>query len=156
TRRAALWVMVGGLHADRRGDIGAGLGALARALKELPSYVPALMKEAELFARDNRAPEAAERLNKVIATSPEPSVLLTAQLGLASLVTELGDTARAIGCLEAVLAIDPKHRVALTRLLELQMEREEFDAAAGTAAKLVAVCPEGTERADALVRLARL
>jgi tetratricopeptide (TPR) repeat protein len=156
-RRAALWVSVAGLHADRRGDVGAGLAALARALREVPAFVPALMKEAELFARDGRAPEAVERLTRVVAAAPAPEVLFTAQFLLAQLLdSEVGDTARAAKSLRAALAIDEHHRGALAALLDVEMRREEFDAAANTAARLVAVCPNGPERADALTRLARL
>ena len=155
-RRAALWVAVAGLHADYRGDVGAGLSALGRALAERPVYVPALMKEAELYARDGRANEAVDRLGRVVAASPEPPVLLAAHLALAARLRELGEPGRAIINLEAALQIDPQHRAALATLLDLQMEREDLEAAAMTAARLVAVCPEGRERADALTRLARL
>ena len=155
-RRAALWVAVAGLHADYRGDVGAGLSALERALAERPVYVPALLKQAELYARDGRAPEAVERLGRVVAAEPEPQVLLSAHLALAARLRELGEPARAIGSLEAALEIDPEHRGALATLLDLRMERNEHAAAAGIAARLVAVCPDGRERADALTRLARL
>jgi tetratricopeptide (TPR) repeat protein len=156
-RRAALWVTVAGLHGDGRGDIGAGLAALSRALREVPEYVPALMKEAELFSRDGRAAEAADRLKRVVAAAPEPPVLLAARLALAAhLDRELGDTAGAAANLRAALAIDERHHGALASLLDVEMRREEFDAAANTAARLVAVCPVGADRADALARLARL
>ncbi|HVW27318.1 MAG TPA: hypothetical protein VHC69_18265, partial [Polyangiaceae bacterium] len=155
-RRAALWVAVAGLHADYRGDVGAGLSALERALAERPVYVPALMKQAELYARDGRAAEAVERLGRVVAAEPEPQVLLAAHLALAARSREMGEPSRAISSLEAALEIDPEHRAALATLLDLRMERNEHAAAAGIAARLVAVCPEGRERADALTRLARL
>jgi tetratricopeptide (TPR) repeat protein len=156
-RRADLWVAVAALHADRRNDIGAALGALARAQKELPGHVPALMKEAELYSRDGRASEAVDRLTKVVARAKEPAVLLAANLGIARLAdTELSDAKRAVQSLEAALGIDPKNRAALAMLLEIQMRREEYEAATATAARLVEVCPEGADRADALTRLARL
>jgi tetratricopeptide (TPR) repeat protein len=155
-RRAALWVAVAGLHADYRNDIGAGLSALERALAERPVFVPALMKEAELYARDGRSAEAVERLGRVVAAGPEPQVLLAAHLALAARLREMNEPGRAIFNLEAALEIDPQHRVALATLLDLQMERNEHAAAAGIAARLVAVCPEGRDRADALTRLARL
>jgi tetratricopeptide (TPR) repeat protein len=155
-RRAALWVAVGSLHADFRGDIGAGLGALARALAERPVYVPALMKEAELYGRDGRPQDAVERLGRVVSAAPEPQVLLAAHLALSARLSELGQPVRAIASLEAVLEIDPQHRAALATLLDLQMARDDLPSAADTAARLVAVCPEGRERADALTRLARL
>ena len=155
-RRAALWVAVAGLHADRGGDLGAGLSALARALAEQPDHVPALMKEADLYARDGRAAEAVDRLGRVVAAAPEPLLLVTAQVAMAAQLRERGDTARAAQALRAALATDERHRGALASLLEIEMERGELEPAAGTAARLVAVCPEGPERADALVRLARL
>jgi tetratricopeptide (TPR) repeat protein len=156
-RRAALWVNAATLHADRRGDTGAGLGALARALKESPGYVPALMKEAELYARDRRAPEAVERLTQVVAAAPESPVLLQAHVALASLVDkELGDTARAAKSLRAALSIDEQHPRALSMLLDVLSRREEYDDAAGIASRLIAVSPTGGSRAEALTELARL
>ncbi|HEX4337766.1 MAG TPA: tetratricopeptide repeat protein [Polyangiaceae bacterium] len=155
-RRAALWVAVAGLHADYRGDVGAGLSALGRALAERPVYVPALMKEAELYARDKRSAEAVERLSRVVAAAPEPPVLLAAHLALGARLRELDEPARAITNLQAALEIDPHHKAALATLLDLQMEQNDLTAATETATRLVAVCPEGRERADALTRLARL
>jgi tetratricopeptide (TPR) repeat protein len=155
-RRAALWVTVAGLHADYRGDIGGGLGALGRALAERPVYVPALMKEAELYARDGRPAEAVERLERVVAAQPDKAVLLTAHLELGKQLRELGEMLRAANSLHAVLEIDPGHRVALANLLDLETGRDDPSSAAETAARLVAVSPEGAERAEALTRLGRL
>ncbi|HVU04440.1 MAG TPA: tetratricopeptide repeat protein [Polyangiaceae bacterium] len=157
TRRAALWVTIAGLHADRRSDIGAGLASLDRALKEVKDYVPALLKQADLFARDGRAEESVERLNRVVQVEKEPSVLLVAHLALGALLDrEVGNTAGAAQHLRSALAIDETNRGALGALLDVEMRREEFEAAAGTAAKLVAASPHGPDRADALTRLARL
>jgi tetratricopeptide (TPR) repeat protein len=156
-RRASLWVTVAGLHGDRRGDVGAGLSALGRALKDLPNHVPALLKEAEFFAREGRAAEAVTRLERVVARATDPAVLLEAHVLLAELLdTELTEPAKAAQHLQAALKIQPNHRSSLAMLVELQMRREQFEAAAETAARLVEVCADGAERADALTRLARL
>lgn len=156
-RRADLWVTVGGLHADRRNDIGAGLTALERALKEQPGHVGALMKEAELYGRDGRASEAVDRLSRVVAKTTEPSLLLGAHLQLARLLDgEVSQPDKAVGSLKAVLGIDPRHREALAMLLDIETRQDKFKEAAETAAMLVDVCPAGIERADALTRLARL
>jgi tetratricopeptide (TPR) repeat protein len=156
-RRAHLWVTVGAIYADRRGDVGAGLTALDRALKEQPGNVAALMKEAELYGKDNRASEAVDRLSRVVSRGAEPPVLLAAHLQLARLLDgELGQADRAVSSLKAVLGIDGRHREALAMLLDIETRQDKFKEAAETAAKLVEVCPSGVERADALTRLARL
>src|SRR6185436_11326578 len=120
---------------DRRGDIGAGLAALDRALKEVPDFVPALLKQADLFARDGREGESIKKLERVVAVEKEPPSLLIAHLALGALLDrEAGDTARAAKHLRAALAIDENHVGALGALLDIEMRRDEFEAATATAA----------------------
>jgi tetratricopeptide (TPR) repeat protein len=114
------------------------------------------MKEAELYARDGRTAEAVDRLNRVVAANPDPIILASAQIALGAQLRELGDTAKAAEAFRAALAVNERHRGALAMLLEIETDRKEFEAAAQTAARLVAVCPDGADRADALMRLARL
>jgi tetratricopeptide (TPR) repeat protein len=84
-------------------------------------------------------------------------VLLGAHLQLARLLDgELNQPDRAVSSLKAVLGINAQHREALARLLDIETRQDKFKEAAETAAKLVEVCHEGPDRADALTRLARL
>lgn len=156
-RRAALWVSVAALHADQRRDSGAAHAALARALKDAPTHVPALMKEAELFARDGQPDLAVKQLERVVQITKAPDVLLLAHLGLARLYDKgLGKSDKAVASLRSALSLDSNHRGALALLLDLETRRDDFDAALKTATRLVEMSPDGPERAEAFAGLARL
>lgn len=156
-RMAVLWDRVAKLLADHKDDVPAALAALHRVMEQLPGHVPTLFELAELYGRDAQWAEAADRLRQVLAQSPPRDVRLQAQLKLAAILDEhLGDPARAVASLNAVLSADENNRDALSRLLEIQMRRGQSDAAAATAAKLVGVSTSPTERADALTHLGRL
>lgn len=156
-RRAELWVMVAGIHADQRHDTGAGRAALARALKEVPNHIPTLAKEAALFARDGQGDEAVKRLERIVQLAKAPDVLLSTHLELASLYDQrLSKPDKAAASLRAALAIDANHRRALAMLLDLEARRDHVDAALETATRLVEIAPEGPEQANAFVQLARL
>ena len=156
-RMAALWGTVANLLADRKDDVPAALAALHRVVEHLPGHLATLLKLAELYARDSQWAEAVDRLRQVLAQSPPRELLIEAQLRLAAILDEhLGDPARAVASLNAVLSIDEGNRTALKRLLDVQMRRGQTEAAAATAAKLVGVSADISERADALSHLARL
>jgi tetratricopeptide (TPR) repeat protein len=156
-RGAALWVNVAELLADKKQDVPAALVALRRVAEDMPGHVPMLMKLAELYAREGQWAEAVDRLKRVIAEKPAPDLLIEAHLRLSSILDEhLGETARALASLNAVLKLDDGNRPALKRLLDLQMRGGQNDAAAETAARLVRVSGDADSRADSLATLARL
>jgi tetratricopeptide (TPR) repeat protein len=156
-RMPALWGSVATLLADRKDDVPAALAALHRVIEHAPGHLATLLKLAELYARDSQWAEAVDRLRQVLAQSPPREVVIEAQLRLASILDEhLGDPARAVASLNAVLSIDDGNRASLKQLLDIQMRRGQTEAAAGTAAKLVGVSADINERADALSHLASL
>lgn len=156
-RRAALWVMVAELYATRGNNVGAALAALARAVKEAPKYVPALMKQADLFARDSQWNEASQALTNVLASNPPADMATAANLQLAWLLHKhLGDSTKARKHLDGILKSDVTHRGALALLVEVQLAQKQEQAAAETAARLVAVSTDGTDKADAVMKLGLL
>lgn len=156
-RMAMLWVNVAELLADKKNDVPAGLVALNRVYQDAPGHVPMLMKLAELYARDGQWAESVDRLQRAIAEKPETDVLVEAHLRLAVILDEhLGDQARALSSLNAVLKLNESNRSALKRLLDIQMRRGQNEAAADTAARLVRVSTDRESRSDSLSTLARL
>ncbi len=156
-RMTALWGSVATLLADKKDDVPAALAALHRVMERSPGHLATLLKLAELYARDGQWAEAVDRLRQVLGQSPPRELVIEAQLRLAAILDEhLGDPARAVASLNAVLSIDEGNRAALKRLLDIQMRRGQTEAAASTAARLVGVSADLGERADALSHLARL
>lgn len=156
-RRAALWVSVATTQADRNKDFGAALSAVARALKERPRFVSALMKQADFYARSEQWPEAAQSLERALGAPIEDESRVAANLQLAWIAfRHLGDAKRARTNLEAVLEVDGGHRGALSQLLDLQLSRDELDGAAATAARLVEASMDPGARAEALTKLGQL
>src|SRR5690606_32892877 len=68
----------------------------------------------------------------------------------------LKEPEKAIRALEQVLELEPSHRDALKRLLDVQLAVGKTGAAVDTAARLVRASPDRDERAEALGRLAKL
>jgi tetratricopeptide (TPR) repeat protein len=156
-RMADLWLSVSALFADHKKDMPAAIASLHRVTEVLPTHVPTLMRLGELYARDQQWAEAVDRLKRVLAAQPKPEVEVQAHLVLARILKqELGDEERALQSIRRVLAIDARNREALERLLEIEMRRNMVKEAAETAASLVAVATNNSERADALAHLARL
>lgn len=156
-RMAVLWLDVSELLADQKRDIPAALAALQRTLEHLPRHVPTLMRLGDLYSRDKQWAEAVDRLKQALAASPPVEVEVAAHLMLSRILKEeLGDEARALTSLERVLALEPKNRAALARVLEIQMRRGQMSDATNTAAELVAVASSAKERAETLGLLARL
>ncbi len=156
-RRAAHSVAMAEIFADEKNDVSTAITTLNRVANELPGHAPTLTKLAELYARDGHWSEAVDRFGQVLTLSPSPEVYVGAHLKLAEMLDEhLGDPARAISSLEAVLKVDASHRDALKRLLGIQIRRGAEREAAETAARLVGVSADPSERADALTHLAKL
>ncbi len=156
-RMAGLWLDVSEILADEKRDVPAAIAALHRTLEHLPRHVSTLMRLADLYGRDKQWAEAVDRLKQTLAANPPPEIEIAAHLMLSRILKdELGDEARALVSLERVLVLHSKNREALTRVLEIQMRREQMDAAAATAAELVSVASSNKERAETLGLLARL
>ncbi len=155
-RRAALAVAQADLLADG-GNVPTAISVLQRATDLDGSAPETLMKLAELYANERHWSEAVDRLTQVLTLSPPREAYLETHLRLAAILDErLGDGARALASVRAVLEVDPKHRAALKRLLGLQLRNGTTAEASKTAARLVEVSVAPPERADALLHLARL
>lgn len=156
-RMACLWLDVSEILADEKRDVPAAIAALHRTLEKMPRHIPTLMRLGDLYTRDKQWAEAVDRLKQALAANPPPEIEIAAHLMLSRILKdELGDEARALVSLERVLALDPKNREALGRVLEVQMRRGQMTEATNTAAELVAVASSNKERADTLALLARL
>ena len=156
-RKAALWGAAADLLADRKNDLPAALAALARVISEQPAHVPTLSKLSALYVRDRQWKEAVDLLHRILAQSPAPAIAIETHLRLAEILArQLGDAPRAMTSIEAVLRLQEDNREALKLLLAVQMEKHQTLPAAETAARLVRVSTDRTERAEALCHLARL
>ncbi len=156
-RRAALWIRVANLLAEKKNDLPAGLSALHRVIDEQPGHVGALMQLGLFYSRDRQWAEAVDRFGQVLAQSPAKDVKIAAHSELARILQDhLGDEARALVSVERVLALDDKNRGALIRMATIQKRRGEHGPAAETAARLVAIARDDHERAEALCALAIL
>lgn len=152
---AAHWTAVASVYADRVGDVGAAIAALARVEKRLPNERPAIRALGELYLRDRQYAPAAEKFERAKQGETDPEILTLLELKLAELYMEqLDRRAEAQKTLDAVLARSPQNRVALRRLLTLQMDAKE--ARAPETARLWADAADGAERARALSTLGRL
>lgn len=157
TRVAALWIAVSDLYASRKQDVPAALAALHRAQNLVPGHAGTLIKLADLYASDKQWAEAVDRLKQALghATSDEMKVDIHLRLA-AILQDQLGDPERALGSLNAALALDSGSRLALSRLARLELKRGKGDQAAELAARLVRVSPELGQRVEALTLLGDL
>ena len=156
-RRAALWIRVARLLADKKNDLPAGLAALHRVIDEQPGHVDALMELGRLYARDRQWAEAVDRFGQVLAQSPSKELKIESHSELARILQDhLGDEARALVSVERVLALDETNRGALIRLATIQKRRGQHGPAAETAARLVQIARDDHERAEALCALAIL
>lgn len=156
-RRAGLWITVARVLAEQKHDVPAGLAALHRVIDEQPGHVETLMALAGLYSRDGQWAEAVDRLNQALRQGPSREIQVAAHVELARILHDhLGDELRARASLDRVMALDPKNRAALLRLLRIQHQRGEAAEAAETAARLVAVAIDDQERAEALSELASL
>jgi tetratricopeptide (TPR) repeat protein len=156
-RAAELWMEVARLQADLLDDVPRAIASLQRAIKVTASHVPTLRKLAELHERDGQWSEAAQLLGRVVQLASDRETLTDAHLRLAALWDgPLGDSARAIVSLQAVLSLDPDNRAALLRLVALHEREGELDRAADAAARLVEASRDSGDRAEAMVELARI
>ncbi len=156
-RVAALWIMVSDLYAARKQDVPAALAALHRAQNLVPGHAGTLVKLAELYAADQQWAEAVDRLKQALTHATSDDLKVDIHLRLAAILQDqLGDAERALGSLNAALALDPGSRLALSRLARLELLRGRGDQAAELAARLVRVSPELGQRVEALTLLGDL
>lgn len=156
-RVASLWIAVADLYAQRKKDVPAALAALHRAQNLVPGHAATLIKLADLYASDKQWAEAVDRLRQGLTHAQSDELKVEIHLRLATILQDhLGDPQRALGSLNAALAIDGSCRPALARLAQLEIARGHGDVAAELAARLVRVSPELGQRIEALTLLGDL
>jgi len=156
-RVASLWITVSDLYSSRKHDVPAALAALHRAQNLVPGHAGTLVKLAELYASDKQWAEAVDRLKQALTHATSDELKVDVHLRLAAILQDqLGDPERALGSLNAALALDSGSRLALSRLARLELQRGKGDQAAELAARLVRVSPELGQRVDALTLLGDL
>ncbi|HEY6079514.1 MAG TPA: hypothetical protein VIW29_11955 [Polyangiaceae bacterium] len=157
TRVASLWSVVSDLYASRKKDVPAALATLHRAQNLVPGHAGTLVKLAELYASDKQWAEAVDRLKQGLGHASSDELKVDIHLRLAAILQDqLGDPERALGSLNAALALDSGSRLALSRLARLELQRGKGDQAAELAARLVRVSPELGQRVEALTLLGDL
>ncbi len=156
-RATSLWMEIATLHADQLGHLTGAIGALQRVLRNTPNHVPTLSLLAEYFERDRQWSEAVKQLTLIVQLASDEPTLVDAHMRLAKLFGQkLGDGARARVSLQAVLQLDPNHDGALHQLAELFEREGRADEAAQVAQRLVSLAKNPADRANALLRAARL
>ncbi len=155
---AALWLEVARIQADDQHKVAAAVGSLNRVLRRSPNHVPALKRLAEYHLREGQHEQAVGLLGKVVQQAPDHEVLKEAHLALAELWDDhLGQPARALVSLQAVLSVDAEHVPALERLADLhEREGRMGEAVDATKRLLVATSEDVEDRGRALTRLARI
>lgn len=156
-RAAELWLDAARLEGEALGHPSQAIASLRRVLQASPNHVPALRALADYLIRESEWSEAAQTLSRIVQLAPDDDTLQAAHLELAELWSaRLGDRARALVSLQAVLQVDPDNVRALTRLADLHERERRTDDALAAARRLAAVATEARGRADALLRVARL
>ncbi len=156
-RVAALLLDVARIQADRLDNRAAAIGSLNRVLRTMPDHVPTLSLLAEYYRRDGQWSEATRLLLHVVEIAPDRVTLRDSHLALAEIADKrLRDPARAVKSLNAVLAIDGQHVVALSRLTDIYEQAGNLDHATETARRLFSAARNEEEQSAALLRMARL
>jgi tetratricopeptide (TPR) repeat protein len=138
------------------GDNGAAIASAQRAVREDTTNAELHMQLAEYYLVGHNWKEAVHQLQELLKQRPDPTLELRALLELSTtLADRMGKPQLAESHANAALAIDPDNRVALGLLLRVQLD-QPGDAAAATAARLVRVCKDPVERAEALTHLGRV
>ena len=156
-RVAALWMQVAELQSDSLSNLPGAISSLNRVMRSAPSHVETLRRLAALYGRDNQWTEAANLWSRLIQLGPDRELLMEAHLALAEIWDErLGETARALVSLKAVLALDEGNRNALARLAGIQERQGKLDEASKTVERLVEASETSIAKADAHLRVARV
>ncbi|KPF52823.1 hypothetical protein D621_10925 [beta proteobacterium AAP51] len=145
-----------GLLRRRQRQFAAALEAYAQALRRgVPGPEEAHLNRAVIYADDLRRPADAQReLEQALALNPQ---FVPALLNLGNLHEDLGQREAAAGCYSRVLALEPRHGLALARLAQVTQGTEPMQALLPA---LRAACAENrrpvAERAELGFALGRL
>lgn len=156
-RSAELHLEVAGLFASHRKNLPAAVAATRRALSEVPSHLPALIRLARYLEDNEQWQEAVETLGKVAERTQEQSALIDIHLRLASIVDDrIGEPARALASLKTVLSRDPGNARALSRLARIEAERGDYEQATKLARRLIEAAETDAQRSAALLQVAHI
>ena len=122
------------LHA---GDNQAALPLLLRAREQTPRHVDLLNALGECLTRLNRPREAVEAFDAALAIVPDARL----HFGRALALEDLSELDAARGAFEQVLALNPAHSEALSRLAVLAMQRGDVRGARTLATRALAIDP---------------
>jgi tetratricopeptide (TPR) repeat protein len=155
-RALDLWVEVARLQADAQNNIPAAIASLSRVAKSSAAHVPTLRRLADLYQRAEAWTEAAQTLGKVVQLAPDRDALKDAHLELSGIYERTDERPRMRVSIQAVLALEPGNRVALSRLAALEVKEGNLDKAAEAQKKRIEASLEGDDRAEAYVALAQI
>ncbi len=154
--RAQLWLRLGQIHEERRGDLDRALAAYRQALASEARFRPALQQLRRIHGQRGQwdlALQIAE-MEAVLPMEDAERALLMAETGLVWL-ERLGDAEQARDHFAKALEVEPRHAAALRGYARALQACGQSELAA-TAWQRLAAELRGAERADALVALARL
>jgi tetratricopeptide (TPR) repeat protein len=155
--RAEMWLEVARIQSDLLGNAQQAIASLGRVLKAHPNHVTAIRQLAALYARDGQWMDAVNLMTRVRELTRDPIVLRDSNLELSRIWLEkLSDPDRALDALEAVLALDPYNRTAIARQSEAHESARRWEQASEAAERLLELSPQGADRIDVLLRIARL
>lgn len=142
---------------ERLGDRELARTQLLALLEFEPENVPALDRLADLYEADDRFSEAADTLIRRARLEKDRGALRDILLRLGRLYQErVEDVKRAILSLTKVLALDPGHHEALTRLSDLYMKDLDFEQALEVTTKLFEAEEDAQKQVDHLLRIANI
>ena len=147
---------IGVVLRDRIGDGPAAIVAFNKVLHYDPDHVGALRSLADLYAAGDQWNETVSILAHAADAAQGPDAV-ELKLRLANIIAEeLGDHAKAAAVLDALLATEKDHPVALLQLARLRVLEQSWEAAGKAYEKLAGMVRDSRTRAQALVGLAEV
>ncbi len=134
-----------GLKRMHAGDNAGALPLLLRAREQTPRHIDLLNALGECLTRLGRPREALEVFDAALAIAPDVRLYF----GRAMVLEDLSELDAARAAFEQVLALDPAHSEALSRLALLATQRGDAKAARDLATRALAIDPR-----DATARIA--
>ena len=134
-----------GLRRMHQGDNRNALPLLQRAREQTPSHVDLLNALGTCFSRLGRSREAVEAFDTALKLAPDPRL----HFGRALALEDLSALDAARVAFEQVVALDPSHSEALSRLAMLAVQRGDAKAARDLASRALTIDPR-----DAVARIA--
>jgi tetratricopeptide (TPR) repeat protein len=144
-------------HHARAGapEPGVGIAAMRRVVGVTPNDAEALLLMARLLTVQRVWADARDTLVRALVAALDAETKITVHFLLAELHEgPLADLPRAQESLQAVLALDPKNRLALERLHKVSLARGDHALVLHTLGRLVEIAPDPVARAEAGIRLA--